>query len=226
MFGLPGFSVHRYDFLYGHPFSRDTAMNDYWIPITYSEDTAERLKAAIAACYQVHLYTLEQLNTYFLFHAENYRLGAFRHELAVYLKKNKLDAQHYSLTKAAEQTFPYFTENKKINGDGKFVFVEPVAPENYQNIQIEPRQVWQKYLALNSLITTCYGTIQLDEQRWPEIVGEQAAAKNIEFSAVPFYWHSVVIHVDDAEPLLRFNLHEPNSKFGKRARKEMKQHVG
>lgn len=202
-------------------------MSDHWIPINYDEDVAQRLDAALYSCYRVHTFTLKELNHYFIAHAENLLLGDFRRQLAEFLRRGKesLAAQHYTLTKAAEKTFPYFTENKKINGEGKFIAVEPIPVENYIDIQIETRQVWRKYLALNSLITTAYGTIYLDEKEWPEIVANQAAEKGIGFDTVPFLWHSILIRVVAGEPMLKFNLHEPDSKFGKRGTKEMKQYV-
>lgn len=202
-------------------------MSDFWIPITYEEETAQKLTAAVAACRRVHVFTLQTLNEYFIDHADNLLLGNFRHELATFLSRNKkrLPAQHYSLTKAAEQTFPYYTENKKINDQGKFIAVKAIPPKKYKNIQIETRQVWRKYLALNSLITTTHGTVFLDEQQWTQIMANQAAEKKIGFDTVPFLWHSVVIHVDPVAPKLRFNLHEPDTKFGRRSKKAMKLHV-
>lgn len=200
-------------------------MSDYWIPISYNETTAENLKTAVETCHSVHLFTLKTLNDYFIHHTENLLLGDFRAQLAKFFRDNKKVsmAQHYSLTKAAEKTFPYFSENKKINKNGKFIAVRPIPLEKYHEIQIEKRQVWRKYLALNSLITTTYGTIYLDVEKWPEIIAEQAAEKGIPFDTVPFLWHSVVIHVDSEDSKLRFNLHEPDSKFGKRAKKGMRQ---
>lgn len=203
-------------------------MGDHWIPITYSDETAEKLEKAVAACYSVHLYTLKTLNDYFIAYAENLLLGEFRKGFAKWLRESKKISvtQHYTLTKAAEKTFPYFSENKKINNQGKFVTVKPIPVKKYHDIQIETRKVWHKYLALNSLITTAYGTIYLDEHQWPEIAASQAAEKGIGFDMVPFLWHSVVIHVDSEDSKLRFNLHDPNSKFGKKSKKEMKQYAG
>jgi hypothetical protein len=201
--------------------------DDFWIPIDFSEDTNVRLYNAVMACHLVHTYTLENLNSYFLFHAENYLLQNFRKELVIFLKERKenLPAQYYSLVRAAEKTFPYFSENKKFNKKGKFLDVKPIPSVDYKDIQIETRLVWRKYLALNNLITTTYGSIHLDEKNWSDIVAEQAAGKGIDFDAVPFYWHSIVVRVDGDNSTLRFNLHEPYSKFGKRAKKEMKAHA-
>lgn len=206
--------------------SRDIAMSDYWIPIEMDENTQIRLEKALSSCYQVHLFTLKALNDNFMDHAENLLLGDFRKKLAKFLKINKqsLIAQQYSLWRAAEKTFPYFTENKKINSDGKFIAVLPIDYAYYKEIQIEKRQVWQKYLALNSLITTSYGTIYLDKEKWPEILISQAAEKNVPFDMSPFLWHSVLIRIG-SEPQLRFNLHNPDSKFGRKAKKAMKQYV-
>jgi len=202
-------------------------MSDHWIPITYTDNTTEKLEKAIAACHKVHVYTLKTLNNYFIAHTENLLLREFRKGFAEFLPSVRKGAvaQHYTLTKAAEKTFPYFSENKKINKNGKFITVKPIPVKEYRDIQIETRQVWQKYLALNSLITTTYGTIYLEKDEWPEIVENQAAEKGIEFDIVPFLWHSVVIHVEPGAAKLRFNLHEPHSKFGRRSMKKMKQHV-
>lgn len=200
-------------------------MNDFWIPISYDDDTQARLASGIYSCYLVHCFTVQTLNDYFLDHLESYPLVNFRRELAIFLRESKenLSAQHYSMTKAAEKTFPYFTENKKII-DGKFVAVAPIRARYYQQIQIEPRQIWRKYLALNSLITTVYGTIYLEES-WPDILAAQAAEKKIEFGAAPFLWHSILVHADPQQPRLRFNLHEPDSKFSRRRQQEMTHHV-
>jgi len=202
-------------------------MSDFWIPITYDETAAKKLEKAVIACHKVHVYTLKTLNEYFITHTENLLLREFRKGFAEFLPSVRKGAvaQHYTLTKAAEKTFPYFSENKKINKNGKFITVKPIPAKEYRDIQIESRQVWHKYLALNSLITTTYGTIHLEKDEWPEILASQAAEKGIGFDFVPLLWHSIVIHLESGNDKLRFNLHEPNSKYGKRSIREMKQHV-
>lgn len=202
-------------------------MSDFWIPITYDASTGERLEHALADCYKAHVYTLKTLNNYFIAHTENLLLREFRRGFASWLRDNKKGsvAQHYSISRAAEKTFPYFSENKKINNKGKFIAVKPIPVEKYKEIQIESRYVWRKYLALNNLITTAHGTLYLEAEKWPEIIANQAAEKGIGFDIIPSLWHSVLIHIDPEDAKLRFNLHEPDSKFGKRSMKEMKKHV-
>lgn len=202
-------------------------MEKHWIPINYDDNTRLRLVSAVRACHRVHAYTVETLNDYFIDHAESYPLSSFRYELALFLSdhKDSLTAQHYALTKAAEKSFPYFTENKKINGDGKFIPVKPILLQDYSDIQIESRRIWRKYLALNDLITTAYGTLYLDNATWMQTVEAQATEKNVTFEAVPFLWHSVTVRVDLEEPKLRFNLHEPDSKFSKLQQQGMRYYV-
>ena len=202
-------------------------MSDHWIPVTYYDQTADNLEKVVADCHKVHIFTLKALNDYFVAHTENLSLGDFRRDFAGFLRNNLNDtvAQHYTLTKAAEKTFPYFSENKKINNRGKFIAVKPIPAKDYKDIQIETRKIWRKYLALNNLITTAHGTLYLEKEKWPEIIAEQAAEKGVGFDTVPFLWHSAVIHVDSGDAKLRFNLHEPDSKFGKQAMKGKKQYV-
>lgn len=199
------------------------ATHGFWIPVSFgSEDTLENFKNALSACHSVHTYTLQALNDYFISHAEPYPYVNFRIELMLFLSKNRmqLPAQRYSLIRASEKTFPYFTENKKIK-KGKFVPVDPIERENYCEMQIESRHIWRKYLALNGLITTGYGSIFLTDD-WTDILSEQAAEKGIAFDTVPYLWHSILLHFEEGRNEIRFNLHEPDSVFGKMARKEMR----
>lgn len=199
--------------------------NKFWIPITFSnQETEEKIEAAINACLTVHHWTLAVLNDYFVSHAEPYLYRHFRIQLNEYLnlQKDWLPAQRYSLIRAAEKTFPYFSENKKFKGK-KFIRVKPINSLDYNEIQIETRQVWKKYLALNGLITTAYGTIFLSDE-WADILEEQVAGKSIDFELIPYLWHSVTIYRDiKGESKLRFNLHEIHTKFGRRAEKEVKE---
>lgn len=203
---------------------------EYWIPISFNnEETEIKLEWAITACHEVHLYTIDTLNSYFLFHAENYLYSAFRRELNLFLKGdlpfpakfNLLEkAQRYSLVRAAEKSFPYFNENKKFKKE-KFIPVKPLTIEQYNEIQIPTRQVWHKYMVLNDLITTVYGTINLEEG-WANIIDDQAEAKGIPFNTFPFMAHSITILWSERETKLKFNLHDAHTKFGKKAKQETK----
>lgn len=202
------------------------SMSEHWIPIYFkSEDVSARFEEAIDACQWVHAYTVETMNEYFISHAEPYPFTNFRIELAVILQREKeqLHAQRYSLVRAAEKTFPYWNENKKIKRK-KFVPVEPIPKEKYSDIWIETRQVWKKYLALYQMITTAYGSVYLDES-WTEIVREQLAEKKSVFTALPFLAHSVTIRRGEIWQI-RFNLHNPKSVYGKIAKKEMQKEFG
>lgn len=208
-----------------HRPSRDATMNDYWIPINVDQDVQVLLEKAVTACYRAHVFTLDALNNFFIKNTEHLLVRDFKADFALFLSthRGELRAQQYSLWRASEKTFPYFRENKKINKNGKFFPVKPIDPNDYKEIQIEKREVWQKYLALNSLITTSYGTIFLDEEKWPEIMVMQALDKKVSFDMVPFLWHSVTVRMG-SEPKLRFNLHDLDSRFGKKAKKAIKQH--
>lgn len=202
----------------------------HWIPISFSDAaTPQALEAAINACHRVHIFTVETLNNYFIDHAEMYPYYNFRRELNLFLRDEMpfthgyellQAAQRYSLVRAAEKTFPYFNENKKIKRN-KFVPVEPIHWDAYNEIQIEARKVWRKYLALDSLITTTYGSIFL-EGDWVEVLTEQAAEQGAVFEMTPFLMHSVTVFFSGEETRLRFNLHHVDTKFGKSAKREMK----
>jgi hypothetical protein len=189
--------------------------NEFWIAAEFaSDETEQKFKVAINACYTIHLFTLKKLNNYFLEHAELYHYAKFRGELNRFILENKkiLPAQRYSLQKAAEMTFPYFNKNKKFS-EGVFVPVVPLAAAEYHTIQIQTRQIWERYLALNSLITTVYGTVYLSDQ-WTEILQRQAAQARIDFEAIPLLWHSITL-TTEVGPKLKFNLHPLDSKFNR-----------
>lgn len=198
---------------------------NFWIPITLGDQTEEKIQTAIAACHQVHVFTVQTLNDYFFDHAEMYFYGNFRRELNLYVLRENLSrqAQRYSLTRASEKTFPYFNAHKKFEGD-KFVAVKPLTRKDYNEIQLQSRQVWRKYMALDSLITTAYGTVFLDES-WVEVVQAQCRQREIEFEIVPFLMHSATISLSSEEQRIQFHLHDPHTKFGKLARKEMKKYA-
>lgn len=190
--------------------------NDFWIPISFgSEETEEKIVRAITSCWQIHVFTLETLNDYFIDHAEPYLYRNFRKELNLFLRdaEENFHAQRYSLVRAAEKTFPYFSENKKFKGK-KFIQVKPIPAENYREITVPTRQVWKKYLALNGLITTVYGTIFLADC-WIEVLESQALKNKISFDMIPYLWHSVTIHLSQERQEIKFNLHDQFSKFGK-----------
>lgn len=205
----------------------DMSEHNFWIPARFEdEQIGWRVTNGINACYRVHSYTVEELNNYFIFHLESYRYHLYRRELGILIKNEKLTqfAPRYSLVRAAERTFPYWNEHKKFRRN-QFVPVEPIARDEYNDIQFESRKIWRKYLALNNLITTSYGTLYLDGQ-WVDTAKRQAEEMEIAFSAVPFLMHSVTLRDGrDGTWLLHFNLHSPDSKFGKLARQEMRETI-
>lgn len=194
-------------------------MDDFWIPVSFNGRTHENLSLAITSCHRVHTITVIRLNNHFSAHAEVYKYNQFREEFYHILKEENLPAQRYSLINAAEKTFPYFNQNKKIK-KGKFIPVDPLPREDFHEIQFETRQVWKKYLVLNSLITTAYGNIDLDES-WVNVIGEQAEEREIAFESIPLLWHSVTLFLSDEEQKIKFNLHKPDSRFGKEALKRV-----
>jgi hypothetical protein len=197
---------------------------NFWIKVDFhNEETEEKVLAGIAACYRVHSYTIETLNDYFIDHLENYRYHFFRRELGIFILKENLTqyAPRYSLVRAAEKSFPLFNEQKHFK-NRKFVPVKPIPLEEYNEIQFENRKIWRKYLALNNLITTTFGSIFLS-QNWIEVVERQVEVLGISMNSVPFLMHSVTLMRQQESWAIRFNLHDPDSKFGKLARKEMKE---
>lgn len=201
--------------------------NDFWIPVSFnSELTEQKFAKAIDTCHLVHIFTVDALNNYFLALAEKYPYTLFRKELMVFIKEQKLvqHAQRYSLIRAAEKSFPYFSARCKLNSNSKFVKVNPQTADQYNEIQFLSRQVWYKYMALNSLITTAYGTISLEDE-WPQILTDQAESQGIPFKTIPFLAHSATLSLNGDKAKIKFNLHSLNSKFGKRARQEMRQEI-
>lgn len=182
-------------------------INDFWIPITFSsEETEENLQLAVGHCHLVHVYTLEQMNNYFAKHAETLRYANFRPELLSFIKEDRMTnfAQYYSLIHAAEATFPYFAEHKSFGKP-----VEPINQKDYTTIQIKARKIWRKYMSLNDLITTAYGTIYLDEN-WTEIAISQAETKKLFFWQIPDAMHSITL--DIASKKIFLNLYETGRK--------------
>lgn len=193
--------------------------DNFWIPISFTNsETTEKLHRAIAALQQVHNWTVEYLNGYWLDNLTMPAYKDFRPDLEKYIKREKLliTAQRYSILRAAEQTFPYVSESIFLDGEGK-VCLAP--PREIDSIQIESRKVWRKYLAKGYGITTGYGTIFL-EGKWKETLRQQAEGTPIDL--IPFLWHSLTIkHIEFDRWKAKFNLHSQYSKFGDEAKKEL-----
>lgn len=197
----------------------------FWIPITFSsEETEEKIQKAVEACWQVHVFTLDALNDYFKKYKTQLNYRDFRGTLAKYIAQEELIkfAQQYSLRKAAEQTFPYFSYRKSFDKKGKLIPVAPIYSREYTEIQIQSRKIWAKYMVLNNLITTVYGSIYLGEN-WGDSVERQAVFHEIPFSNIPDLMHSITIDIQEKH--LCLNLHNKDSRYGRKTHKNRRKNT-
>jgi len=195
---------------------------DYWVEASLGSNEMEhKLAQALLAIQTVHNHTVDYLNSHFINHnGEIPSFQEYRTELNRYIKEKKLwrFTQRYSMEKAAEQTFPYFTNANKFDDRERFV---PVPYDSYNSIQIKTRKVWRKYLADGGGMTTVYGTLFL-ENDWKGILRQQAG--KIPLDLFPFLWHSATLRIDgDGKYFLKFNFHSPSSKQGESAKEELEE---
>lgn len=195
---------------------------EYWVEASLgSEGMGKKLAQALLTIQTVHNHTVDYLNSHFINHnGEIPSFQEYRTELNRYIKENKLwrFTQRYSMEKAAEQTFPYFTSASKFDERERFV---PVPYDSYNSLQIKARKVWRKYLADGGGMTTIYGTLFL-ENDWKGVLRQQAG--KIPLDLFPFLWHSITLKIEgDGKYFLKFNFHSPSSKRGENAKEELEE---
>jgi hypothetical protein len=198
--------------------------HNFWIPISFanSELSIERLEKAISVCQQVHSWTVDYINGYWLGNLIIPQYQVFRPTLWKFIRKKKLlkDAQRYSLIRASEQTFPYVVEALYVDEKKE---VHLAQTEKVDSIQIEARRVWRRYLAKDYGITTTYGTI-FPEGDWKRTIREQMEGTPIDL--IPFLWHSITVRREENRWEIQFNFHKQNDRFGEKAKKELEKTYG
>lgn len=199
------------------------ANSEHWIDVSFEDEkTNERLEKALKSLQQMHNWTINYLNLYLLKNASTPKYRNIRGEANLYIKKEKLkrNTQRYSLEKATEQSFPYFSSKPKFDDNFKLI---PVEPTTISEIQIKARKVWKRYLATGGGITTTYGTIYL-EGDWKKTLREQA--DEIAVDLFPYLWHSIVLKKENDQWKIKFKYHSPDTKQGKQAEKELEKDYG
>jgi hypothetical protein len=192
--------------------------NEFWIDVSLQDEKSEeKLLKAIDILHYIHTWTVVHLNRRFIQDKNITPYADFRKDLNTLIRKQKLwrYAQRYSLERAAEKTFPYYSASIRLNKDANLV---PVQPSEDREITIRARKVWKKYLAEGRGITTIYGMIFF-EGEWKKILREQAG--DIPIDLFPYLWHSVTIRPDESGWKLRFNFHPQNSVYGAMAQAEL-----
>jgi hypothetical protein len=193
-------------------------VNEFWIDVSLQDEEAEKkVMKAIETMQEVHNWTVALLNHRFVRYKNITPYAEFRKDFNKLIRKEKLwrYAQRYSLERAAEKTFPYYSNNIRTNYDADLL---PVQPDKINEITIRARKVWKKYLAQGRGITTIYGMIFL-EGDWKKILREQAG--DIPIDLFPYLWHSVTLRQEDMSWKLKFNHHAENSIYGDKARDEL-----
>lgn len=188
-------------------------MNDHWINISFGDEEAHnKLLKSLNNCWLVHKWTVKILNESLTNNLAPVRYKDFRPALNIFIYENNLlkDSQRYSLLRAAEKSFPYFTSKPKFDGKMKLITVDPIMSAEYREIQVQSRQAWIRYLANDRPITTKYGTVFL-EGNYKEILREQAAQAGIpvsHYASLLYLIHSVTFKYIKVEKWqIKLNLH-------------------
>lgn len=190
-------------------------MNHFWIPFsTYSERADLQITQALDACHTVHLWTMETCKEQFIQTLRVPTLRELKYLLTPYVQTYKLRryAQRYTLTKASEKAAAQFRQEVIVKSNGKIHFPKRIEREEYQELTVQSRQIWQRYLEDYEAISTTFGMLTL-EGDWQDILFEQAQAMGVKMEYLPHLWHSVTIKNDKT---LHFNFYRTTSLKGKR----------
>lgn len=204
------------------------SQNNFWIDVSLQDEEYEKQAlVSIAVLEIVHAWTIEQLNKYFAENLKMYPFREFRPHLNAFVNERKLwkNTQRYSIERASEHAFPYFSDNVRLDEEDRLI---PVPPREACEIQIRARNVWRRYLARGRGITTNYG-ILYPEGEWKKILREQAEqAGNIPIDLFPFLWHSLTLKYfsRDERWKIKFNFHSTGSRFAERAERQLEKEYG
>lgn len=197
--------------------------NEHWIHISVVSDYTDiQIQQSIADCYMVHLWTLATLKEQFLKTLEippNQELD-INLTLFVYMNELRKHTQRFTLSRAMEKTAAQFRRELRVEED-KIEFPSPIAQEDYNELDIQSRKIWHRYLEQYSGISTTYGMFLL-EGEWKNILLNQAREIRVTPSYLPLLWYSVTVKKEETGYRLKFNLHDPTSIQGKRARRKLR----
>lgn len=201
--------------------SIDIERTKHWIPfIPVASDAEEKIKQTLDACYAIHVWTANNLKERFLETLAVPPDHEIRINLTRFIAESDLKqaAQRYSLDRAAEQTARRFRQKVRFIQDNQIEFPLTIPQDEYCEITIAPRKVWQRYLEFYGSVSTTFGMLVL-EDTLNRVLQIQAAEMRVGSAYLPYLWHSATIRIAHRYQL-RFNFHHPQSVQGRKGKKK------
>lgn len=199
----------------------------FWVTITMeSEEAEDTVRKAIAACVEVHDWSIGMLTTQWLINS-SYRVKTadLMPELTPLMTVHNIKdlAQRFAFMTTVSRAIARFYQELFVGDIGlsraEVVFPAHRPPKCYQVLDIQQRTVWKKYMAEHSRISTHYGSMFL-EGDWRKVLFDQAKEMKVQANLIPYLMYSVTVREKEDGWEAHFNLHEPRSQHGKEGLKQ------
>jgi len=202
----------------------DETTAHFWIEVSpESAFTEEGLTAAIEDCMSIHEWAMEEMEKLWREGNFNPQANLLSARMGGYLRSqgSPVRAQRYSQVHALNRAVARFrqemVEDMEPGMTGvSFRFPNPSPTLAYEEIAIEGRSLWGKYVYQDGRVSTVFGSLFL-EGDWEQTLAEQARLHGVTIEMLSYLWYSATVKKIGGGPwLLRFNVHDPRSKMGKK----------
>lgn len=199
-------------------------MSSNWIDVSLENDDMEQtLRTSFEACYSAYVWTFDYMVSYWRKHKETPTqelvIAKFRKRKENF--SNDDVTQKQSLVYAIQQAMRDFHSQMKISqsdqeGVSYQVTMPPLpSPEGYQEVTVNSRAKWRKYIQNFGGVSTIYGWLNL-EGDWQRVFETEARRLKTSLDTLSYMCHSMTIREHENRWQVRFNYHSPRSKVGKR----------
>lgn len=199
----------------------------FWIPVNLeSEETEQQIRQAMDECESIRHWAFREMQLRWDATSGSAKSSDVLPALTAFARASHFTVQHYSMVVALNQAVADF--NERIRSDnsgigGQVVMVQmpqPQWPSPYAyELTVQSRAVWARYMANYGRISTAYGMVYM-EGEWEETLKKQAERLGVYERMIPYLWYSATLKVEAGLWMAHFNIHRPDSSFGRKKKRE------
>lgn len=204
---------------------------NFWIEVEMeSETTAAAIQKAMSQCETVRLWAYQEMREKWDISSGIAKSSDLLAALTLFVRQEGLDTvQRYSLVTAVNQVVSEFNsrllENRETAPIGEVRVITlpyPPQPTPYaQQLTIQSRAVWGRYLAQYGRISTVYGGVYLLGD-WQIVLIEQSRSLEISERLLSYLWYAATLEYEGKRWRLCFHAHRPTSVNGRKRKQEGK----
>lgn len=196
----------------------------YWVDASLeSEEMEERVWRAMDEASYVRSWAVEELNARWHAATGYPTTAELVPAMTQFLKGKSYGLQRYSLLAILNSTVTAFNRMVREEKLGDIAIVNLPKIEFSETIELtfQARSVWPKYIMEHSRLSTVYGSVFL-EGEWNFILAEQALSLRIPGGLFPYLCYSASLKTAAGLYQVRFNVHQPASREGKKLTRKKK----